>query len=98
MIVKKDKTYETHVYYPDTDWYNEGNYVVDETNVSSKVLVAKIKQHSPYFEFVLDTEGNLVDIDPIEPEQSEDITPPQTPSFEDRLNAAEAAINILLGL
>ncbi|EHQ92123.1 hypothetical protein [Desulfosporosinus youngiae] len=72
MIVKQDKGFETNSFYPDTDWYNDENYVVDETTELGQLLAEKIKKHAPYFEFVLNENRELIDIIPTE-------RPPQPP-------------------
>lgn len=66
MIVRRDKGIEisTNPSYKSVDWYNEGNYVVDETTEEGKALAEKIKSNHPHFEFVLDKYGDLVDITP----------------------------------
>lgn len=66
MIVRKDKTFETNSQFPNVDWYNEENYVVDETTEVGRVLARKIIENYPYFNFVLDSEGKLIDISPTE--------------------------------
>jgi hypothetical protein len=66
MIVRNDKSYETNSLFSNLDWYNEDNYVVDETEKENIKLIEKIKEYAPYFDFVLDNEGNLIDITQIE--------------------------------
>lgn len=64
MIIRADKNYETNSAYPNLDWYNDGTvlYVVDETTPEGVVLANKIKSAAPYYDFVLDAEGDLIDI------------------------------------
>ncbi len=48
MIVKVEtKTFETHSMYPNKDWYNEGNLVIDETNPENQTMIETIKAHAP---------------------------------------------------
>ncbi len=70
MIIRSNKTFETNSLFPNLDWYNENNYVIDEKNEGNKELIEKIKLHAPYMELVIDNE-KIVDILPIErpPEQ-----------------------------
>lgn len=62
MIVRMDKTYETNSMFLNKDWYSENNFVVDETSKEGIQLANKIMQHSPFFDFVVDEEGKLIDI------------------------------------
>lgn len=91
MIVRANKTYETNSLFPNMDWYNEGNYVIDETTEEGQLLAQKIIENYPYFNFVLDSEGNLIDITPTERPEPE---PPIgfDPIDEEKLAMAEAIV------
>ncbi|MFD2704620.1 DUF4376 domain-containing protein [Salibacterium lacus] len=65
MIIKSNKSFELNSTFPDSDWYNEGNYVIDETKEENQELIKKIKEHAPYMELVIE-DGEIVDIDPME--------------------------------
>ena len=91
MIVREDRNFESLSVYPNTDWYNEGNYVVDETTEEGKPLVNKIKEHSPYFDFVLDGEGNLIDITPTERPPA----PTPEPTVEEQLLSIQDDFDIM---
>jgi hypothetical protein len=97
MIVRKDRTYETNTLFPNSDWYSEGNYVIDETKEESKELIQKIKDHAPYMELVLEGD-KIVDIIPKELPISEIEPICQEPTLEERVMIAEDIINFLLGL
>jgi hypothetical protein len=64
MIVRANKGFETNSLYPKTDWYKDGHtiYVVDETTPEGMELAQKIARSYPYYDFVTDSEGNLIDI------------------------------------
>jgi len=79
LIVRENKRYETLGLYPDSDWYTEGNYVVNETTENGKLIASKIIEHCPYFDFVLDGNGNLIDIAPTERSPE----PPSEPTQDD---------------
>lgn len=38
MIVRRDKSFEINSLFPNTDWYEEGNYVIDETKTENHEL------------------------------------------------------------
>ena len=80
MIVNKiHKNYIDRKKYPNTNWTgdNENYYLVD----SNSELAKKIRENAPYFDFVLDEKGELIDITPTErpPE------PEPTPSLEEKV-------------
>lgn len=64
MIIRNNG-YESNSLYPDTDWYNENNFVIDETNSENKEIIDKIKEHAPYMELVIEND-TVVDIIPLE--------------------------------
>lgn len=69
LIHKSEKYYVERQDMPNENWIGEEFYLVD----SNSELAVKIRENYPYFEFVLDDEGNLIDVTPTErPEQPED--------------------------
>lgn len=58
MIVYKDKKFIANSEYPDTDWVGNADYVIHDDSE----LAEKIKWAYPYFEFVFDDDGNLIDV------------------------------------
>ena len=65
MIVRRDRSFEINSLFPNTDWYEEGNYVIDETKTENHELIEKIKRYSPFMELVI-KDDKLVDIIPNE--------------------------------
>lgn len=66
MIINPvDKGYEQQSHRPNVCW-KEGWILVDETTEEGKQLAQKIMDHYPYYELVLDNDGNLIDIVPTE--------------------------------
>lgn len=62
MRVLLNKGIEQLSLYPDTDWVGDALYVVpDGTELANKLL-----QYAPYYDFVLDENGQLIDITPTE--------------------------------
>ena len=96
MIVRSDKTYEVNSLFPDSDWYGEGNYVVDETKTENQELIQKIKDNAPYMDLIVEN-GEIIDIIPrpdLRPEPEPEH--PKPPSLEERLAAIEEALLILM--
>ncbi len=62
LIHKNDKYYVERQDMPNENWIGEEFYLVD----SDSELAEKIRENHPYFEFVLDDDGNLIDITPTE--------------------------------
>lgn len=94
MIVKPNGHYETRSDIPDRDWYDEGNYVIDETDPENTELVRKIIENAPYMDLVIE-DGRIVDIIP-RPDLRPEPELLQPPSMEDRISALEDALLLLL--
>ena len=56
------KTYETQSGKPNEDWMGNADYVIDETNPSKAELISKIMAYAPYFDYVVDSNGTLIDV------------------------------------
>lgn len=83
MIIYENKCYEMRSDMPDDDWTGEALYVVQD----GSPLAAKIAEHCPYYDFVTDENGNLIDI-----------TPTERPPEPEPEPSAEHLLNILLGV
>ncbi|MBQ7835379.1 MAG: hypothetical protein IJ385_06305 [Ruminiclostridium sp.] len=69
LIHKNDKYYVERQDMPNKNWIGDDFYLVD----SDSELAEKIRENYPYFEFVLDDNGNLIDVTPTErPEPAEE--------------------------
>lgn len=77
-----------------TDTYLKGYFFINETTEEGKLLAQKIIENYPYFDFVLDEEGNLIDVTLTEKLVPEPVTP--VPTSEERLEALEMALLLLL--
>lgn len=66
VINKKDKYYVERQDMPNENWIDDEFYLVD----SNSELAEKIKTNFPNFDFVLDDEGNLIDITPVDPPEA----------------------------
>lgn len=60
----------------------DGYYLVDESTGNGMLLAQKIRENYPYFDFVFDDEGNLIDIIPTERPEPE----PPEPTIEENLS------------
>ena len=56
------KIVETRSDKPASDWTGKAEFVIDERNPDNAELIFKIKQLVPYFDYVVDAEGNLIDV------------------------------------
>jgi len=62
MIIRQDKGYETRSDIPNENWTDETVFVVEDGTELAKKVIANY----PYYNFSLDSEGNLIDIIPTE--------------------------------
>lgn len=92
MIIFKDtKGFQSRTDKPNENWTDNINVFVVE---DGSELASKILQDYPYFDFVLNENGELVDA--ISTEKPPE--PPEPPTIEDRIRALEETTNFLLGL
>ncbi len=76
LIIHKDsKSIEVLSGFPNENFGNYENVFIVDDNSN---LAMKIKRHMPYFDFVLDDEGNLIDIMPTERPPSPPPEPTET--------------------
>lgn len=62
MIINKNNDFKTCSKYPDTDWENKNNYIIDETTEKGKELFEKVLELYPCFKVVSDSNNNVLDI------------------------------------
>jgi hypothetical protein len=60
MAIIRDNLIETNSLFLDSDWYNDGNEVIDETTEEGKALVEKILAIAPAYELVRDDDGKII--------------------------------------
>jgi len=51
MIIRQDKTFETNSMFPNSDWYNEGNVVIDETTQKGQQITKEYIENYPFVDF-----------------------------------------------
>lgn len=56
------KTYETRSDKLNEDWTGLAEFIIDESDPEKQYLIDKVIQYVPYFDYVLDENGNLIDI------------------------------------
>lgn len=86
MIIFENKGFQTRSDKPNSDWTGNALYVVPD----GSMLAQKVMENYPYYEFVLDEAGKLIDIAPTERPEPE--PEPIMPTLEERLSALESAM------
>lgn len=91
MAIIRDNLIETNSLFPDSDWYHEGNEVIDETTEEGKRLVEKILALAPAYKLVRDAKGRIVDAvgDPVRLAEMEQRKAEAPPTLEERVQALE---------
>ena len=51
MIIRQDKTFETNSMFPNSDWYNEDNIVIDETTQKGQQMTKEYIENYPFVDF-----------------------------------------------
>ena len=51
MIIRKDKTFETNSLFPNSDWYNEDNIVIDEKTQKGQQMAKEYIENYPFVDF-----------------------------------------------
>ena len=72
---------------PNYDWTGKAEFIIDETDPTKVELVEKIKAFAPHFDYVLNEDGEPIDV--VQTGEVEEIEPEAT---------ADELINILLGV
>lgn len=54
MIIKNSATIETNSQFPHTDWYDEGNYIIDETTEQGKQMAQMYIDNYPFVDIEVD--------------------------------------------
>ena len=56
------KCFEIRAGEPKSDWTGNAEFIIDETVEQNAELIEKIKEYAPYFDYVTDDNGNLIDV------------------------------------
>lgn len=92
MIIYENKGYETRLDLPDSDWTGEAKFVVPD----GSELANKIIANYPYYEFVTNENGELIDIEPTE--RPEPVIVEPEPTEIEKLRADVDYISIMTGI
>ena len=84
------KCFETRDGQPNFDWTGSADFIVDETDEQNAELIAKIKEYAPYFDYVIDENGNLVDV--VKTGEKPESIPTPAPSDDVTWDSLAAAI------
>lgn len=80
------KIIETRSDKPASDWMGCADHVVDERDPANEELIAKINAYAPYFDYVEDESGKLIDV--IQTESPEPEPEPEREPTTDELMGA----------
>ena len=98
MIVDKEtKEFQTRSDRPSTNWTERDFYVVDEATPEGAALAAKIIKNFPYYEFVLDNTGSLVNITPTERPPEPPLEPSELDLLLMQVKEQQKIIDALMG-
>lgn len=89
MILYKDKNFITNSEHPNDDWVGNADYVIPDDSE----LAEKIKRAYPYFEFVFDGDGNIVDVE----ETERPPVPPEPPTNAELAAAIAELAEVICG-
>ena len=51
MIIRQDKSFETNSLFPNSDWYDEGNLIIDETTQKGQKMAKEYIENYPFVDF-----------------------------------------------
>ena len=91
MVVYKDKHFKMRSDRPDDDFIGNADYVV----LDGSELAQKIMEFYPYFEFVFDDDGNLIDVTEIS-EPVENIISQKKTELSEECEKAIIDINMIM--
>ena len=92
MVVYKDKHFKTRSDRPDDDFVGNADFVIpDNTELAEKIM-----ELYPYFEFVFDDDGNIVDVVAIEPQPVPE-KPPEPPTNAELAAAIAELAEVICG-
>ena len=88
LVNKYTKDFQTRSDLPNYNWLDDNYYVVDDNSE----LAQKIQKLYPRFDFVLDDNGNLIDVVEV-PKTQEEINKERTEEIKNELSELDNTIN-----
>lgn len=88
ILDKVNKGYITNSMYPNSDWTNGNNYVIEDDSE----LAHKIKEHYPNFKIVTNEKDEVVDILPIRESDEGYVKPFVFPEQKDEIGELKSQI------
>jgi hypothetical protein len=98
MAIIRNGLIETNSLFLDSDWYDDGNEVIDETKEGGRMLVKKILALSPAYTLVRDVGGTIIDAvdDPKRRVELGQQAESVSPTLEERVRALEQMQQIMI--
>ena len=91
MVVYKNKCHVTNSKYPDSDFMGNADWVIPDDSELAKKIIKLVN-----FDFVLDADGDLVDVTETEP-QPEPEKPPEPPTNAELAAAIAELAEVICG-
>ena len=88
--------FETRSDHPNTDWTGIADFVIDELNPDNQELINKVFELAPCFDYVIDDNGNLIDVvknDVVLPEPPPKPEPVENVSYDALAAAIQEGVN-----
>jgi hypothetical protein len=90
------RIFEIRSDYPNSDWSGYAEFIIDETNPNNQELINKIREYAPYMDYVLDDDGNLIDVIKTQDKPIYVPEPSRTDILEEKIKFLEAKNQALI--
>lgn len=94
IIHRKTKGFQIRSDKPNENWTDEDCFIVED----GSTLANKIIENYPYYDFILDDNGELISIEPTERPQPQDPQPSEEEKKIQELEQAIAELTILVAM
>ena len=97
MVVYKDKRYAKCSLFPNTDWFSDADWVLNDNDEKDAEIEEKIISMYPNFDFILNDDGTkIIDVVATEP-QPEPEKPPEPPTNAELAAAIAELAEVICG-